>query len=81
VRMISWACGRTSIGYTRPQIRVALPATGDLRAERTRGPGVHDVGVAHEAAGNSALVLGEAVRCIAGRIDRQGGPRRGEDAS
>src|ERR1700722_17865867 len=33
------------------EVRVVPPAASDLRGERGGGPGVHDVGVAGEAAG------------------------------
>ena len=57
VRMISWACGRRSNGeHPRHRSGVALPAAGDLRGERRGGPGVHDVGLADEAAGHAALL-------------------------
>ena len=39
------------------QVGVVLPAAGDLRGQRRRGPGVHDVGVADEPARLAALVL------------------------
>ena len=56
VRMMSWACGRTSIGNTRcEQVGVVDPSAGDLRGERRGGPGVDHVGVADEAAGLAAL--------------------------
>ena len=56
VRMISWACGRRSIGNMRANRSASsLPAAGDLRGQRRRRPGVHDVGVADEAAGLAAL--------------------------
>ena len=59
--MISGPCGRMSIGNTRrPQVGVVDPAAGDLRRQRRRRPGVHDVGVADEAAGLAALVVGVA---------------------
>ena len=41
----------------REQVGVVVPAGGDLRRERRRGPRVHDVGVADEAAGLAALGL------------------------
>ncbi len=53
------------------EVRVALPAAGDLRGQRRGGPGVHDVGVAHEAAGLVALRLVVAARGVGGRVDRQ----------
>ena len=56
--MMSWACGRRSIGKVRgEQVGVVAPAGGDLRRQRRGGPGVHDVGVADEAAGLAALVV------------------------
>ena len=56
--MISGPCGRMSIGNTRrPEVGVVDPAAGDLRRQRRRRPGVHDVGVADEAAGLAALGL------------------------
>ena len=63
VRMMSCACVHRSIGKTRcEQVVVGLPAARDVRGQRRRRPGVHDVGVADEAAGLAALVLGVAVR-------------------
>ena len=41
----------------RPQILIAAPATGDLRAQRRRRPGIHDIRVADEATGLAALIL------------------------
>ena len=38
----------------------AAPVSRDLRRERTRGPGVHHVGIADEAEGFAALALLEA---------------------
>ena len=59
----------------REQVGVALPAADDLRGQRRRRPGVHDVGVADEAAGLAALVLGVAGGRVGRRVDRQVGPR------
>jgi hypothetical protein len=53
------------------QVGVGLPATGDLRCQRRRRPGVHHVGVCHEAARLAALRLVVAGRCQRGRVDRQ----------
>ncbi len=51
------ACGRRSIGNTRANRSASsTPAAGDLRRQRRRGPGVHDVGLADEAARHAALV-------------------------
>ena len=66
--MISWACGRRSIGNPAPQVVVVLPATGDLRGQRTGRPRVHDIGIGHETARLAALVLG--IRRAPGRPDR-----------
>ena len=72
VRMMSCACGRRSIGNTRANRSVVLvPAAGDLRRERRRRPGVHDVLVAGEAAGLIALSGAIAVRHVGRWIDRQ----------
>ena len=43
--------------HAAEQVVVAAPATRDLRRQRRRRPGVHDVRVADEAAGLSALRL------------------------
>ena len=59
-----------------PQVVVGLPAAGDVRAERGGGPGVHHVGVADEAAGLAALLLGVAPRSLGRRVDRQLGLAR-----
>ncbi len=61
------------------QVGVLLPAAGDLRGERRRRPRVEDVGVADEAAGLVALVLGVAGGRVGRRVDRQlglGGQQR-----
>ena len=73
-------CLRTNIHRidATPQVRVAFPSTGDLRAEGTRGPCVHHVRVADETTGLSALILGEAVGNVARRVDRQSVVRRDE---
>ena len=55
--------------YTREQIGIAFPATGDLRGERTGGPGIHDIRITHESTGNAPLGFGVTNRCIAARID------------
>ena len=54
-----------------PQVLVVEPAAGDVRRERGRRPGVHHVGVADEAAGLAALVLGVARRRLRRRVDRE----------
>ena len=49
--MMSWACGRRSIGNVRAKrLAVALPHRHDLRGDRGGGPGVHDVEIAGESA-------------------------------
>ena len=57
------------------QILIALPAGDQLRRHRRRGPGVHHIGVADEAAGLTALRLGVALGHVGRGIDRQ--PRLG----
>ena len=42
----------------------SLPTRGDLRGQRRRRPGVHDVGVADEAARLAPLIFGETLRGI-----------------
>ena len=56
-----------------PQVVVGLPAAGDLRRQRRGRPGVHHVGIADEAAGLAALVLGVAAGSERRRVDRQVG--------
>ena len=65
VRMMSWRL-RPHVHGERAgeQVVVVIPAAGDLRGERRRGPRVHDVGVADEAAGLVALRLVEARRAV-----------------
>ncbi len=60
------------------ELRVALPAAGDLRREARGRPGVHDVELALEA--NAAVGLGEAGRDIARGVDREGGLVGHDDA-
>ena len=55
-----------------PQVRVFAPAAGDLRGQRRRGPGVHHVVIADEAARLAALRLVVASGHVAAGIDRQG---------
>ena len=50
---------------------LGAPAPGDLGGERTRGPGVHDVGVTHEALGLEALGLLVASGHVARGVDGQ----------
>ena len=72
VRMMSWPWGRRSIGNTRlNRSGSRAPAADDLRGQRAGGPGVHDVGVADEAAGHAALVGGVAGGHVGGRVDGQ----------
>ena len=54
-----------------PLEEVGTPAPADLGRERTRGPGVHDVGVADEAARLSALLLAVAGGDVTRGIDRE----------
>ena len=80
VRMISCAWGRRSIGKTRSnRSGSSSQPPGDLRREGRRRPGVHDVGVADEAARLAALRLVEPVGAVGGRVDRQ--PVLGGDIS
>ena len=77
VRMMSWPWGRRSMGKSRSKSSgVVAPADGDLRRERRRGPGVHDVGVADEAAGLAALGLVVPARRLGRRVDGQARTRR-----
>ena len=46
---------------------------GDLRGQRRRGPGVHHVGIGHEAARRPRCGLGVADGRVGGRVDRAGG--------
>ncbi len=64
---------RPQVGREDPpeQVVVAAPAAGDLGGQRRGGPGVHDVGVGHEAAGHAALLLGVAGGHVGGRLDGQ----------
>ena len=72
VRMMSWLCGRRSIGKTRAnRIRIAKPVSSNLRRERRCGPRIHDVGIAGEAIRLVPLTGGIAVRRVGGGIDRQ----------
>ena len=57
--------------HPAPQVVVVLPATGDLRSQRTGRPRVHDIGIGHETARLAALVLGVSDGRLVGRIDRQ----------
>ena len=59
--------------YAVEEILIALPAASNLWSQRTGGPGVHDVGVAHETIGLIALILGESGRNVAAGVDRQFG--------
>ena len=74
VRMMSWPCGRRSNGKTFANSvvrrRRAQPP-GDLRGQRRGGPGVHDVGVADEAAGHAALATRRSPAARRRRVDRQ----------
>ena len=53
------------------EVLVGSPAGRDLRRERRRRPGVHDVGFAHEAAGLAALRLVVAGGDVGRRVDRE----------
>ena len=53
------------------EVLVGSPAGRDLRRERRRRPGVHDVGFAHEAAGLAALRLVVAGGNVGRRVDRE----------
>ncbi len=53
------------------QLAIVLPSARDLRCERRRRPGVHDVGIAHEAVRLAAVLVGEAVGDVARGIHRQ----------
>ena len=53
------------------QVLVGLPAARDVRGQRRGRPGVHDVGVADEAAGLAALRLVVPARRRRGRVQRQ----------
>ena len=57
----------------RVTIGVVLPPAHDLRGQRRRGPGVHDVGIAREAARPATLILGVSGRDSRGRVHRQCG--------
>ncbi|CAB4858439.1 unannotated protein [freshwater metagenome] len=65
--------------YAAPEVWVALPAAGDLGGQRTGGPGVHDIGVAHEPARLAALGFGETGRRVAARVDGQVALLRAQD--
>ena len=70
--MISWLCGRRSVGNRRLwRSGASSPAARDLRRERGREPGVEDVGLAREAAGLVALRLVVARRRVERGIDRE----------
>ena len=64
---------RTQIHRERlgEKLRIPLPAAHDLRRQRRRGPRIHDVGIADEAAGLPALVVAIPGRRVGRRIDRQ----------
>ena len=64
---------RTHVHRERPaeQVHIVGPTTDDLRRERRRGPGVHDVGVADETAGCAALIGTIAGRHVGRWVDRQ----------
>ena len=69
---MSCAWVHRSIGKTRcEQVVVGLPAAGDVRGQRRGRPGVHDVGVADEAAGLAALLLVVPAGRDRRRVDRQ----------
>ena len=53
------------------QVGLLPPTACDERGERRGGPGVHDVGIADEAAGSATLVLGVARRALGLRVDRE----------
>ncbi len=77
VRMMSWACGRRSIGNVRENKScVGFPRRHQLRRHRRGGPGIHDVGIARKAARLAALIGGVALGHVGGRIDRQSRFRR-----
>ena len=59
----------------REEVVVDAPHARDLRGERGGRPGVHHVGVAHEAAGLAALVLGVALAAPASTGRPAAGPR------
>ena len=61
------------------QVLVIQPATRQLRGQRGRRPRVHDVQLAHEAAGHAALILRVTLRNVRRRINRQSGLRGGDD--
>ena len=74
VRMMSWPCGRRSIGYVRSNRSSSRSQPHTICGrERRRGPGVEDVGIGDEAAGLSALRLLESGRRLGRRVDREGG--------
>ena len=65
VRMMSWPCGRRSIGKVRANKSAsALPLAGDLWGQRRGGPRVHDVGVADEAVRLAPLVFAVSGRAL-----------------
>ena len=70
--MMSWACGRRSIGNVRAN-RSGLSGQPQTICGRQRrgGPGVHDVGITDEAAGHAALLGTIPVGHVGRRIDRQ----------
>ena len=70
--MISCACG-SQVHREDPleQVVVDRPLAGDLGRQRRCRPGVHHVGIAHEPAGHSPLVLGEPGGSLGLRVDRQ----------
>ena len=55
------------------QVGVVLPPPGDLRGQRRRRPGVHDVRVGDEPSRLAPLGLGVAGGHVGGRVDRQVG--------
>jgi hypothetical protein len=72
VRMISCACGRRSIGKTRRKRSSSSCQPPTIcGVSDDGGPGVHDVGVGREAAGDASLGLVEAGRTLRGRVNRQ----------
>ena len=57
--------------HAREEIGILDPAAGNLRRQRRRRPGVHDVGIAGEPARAVALVGRVALGDVSRRVDRQ----------
>ena len=61
VRMMSWDCGRMSMGNTLAnRSGSSTHPPGDVRSHRRGRPRVHHVGITDEPTWLAALILGEA---------------------